>query len=747
MPFAQNYLLEMDFDFLPKLPKSNLDDRTFKDLVEECVLRIPRYCPEWTNHNPGDPGITLIELFAWLTDQMLLRFNQVPRRNYVAFLELLGIRLNPPTPARCSLTFYLSRAQPSEVRIPVNTEVATIRTETEEAVIFTTDRELVIGNPQFKHLLTADIEQDTPQSLRDRTPANNLWHDLDETLLFDQSMTGNCFYLVLEDPENSIEGNVIAINFKGEAARTTGINPDDPPRKWEAWNGKTWQPILRSQDDDKTKGFSFSEIAQPLDGADVVLHLPQVWPKSNFGTNYSGHWIRCVYTINHEAQPSYSSSPSIVGLTVRAIGGAMDATQCIRITEELLGLSNGKAGQVFELRSQPVLERNSQLREYIQLRLASGEIEDWVEVPDFAESGAENPHYTINSQTGTVQFGPLIREPGHLKQSTQQRRHLQQGSRIVRQENSQRASLPSSTTENTLLERQYGRVPPLGSEIYMLAYRTGGGSRGNVQAGKITIIKNSIPYVKNVINYEPACGGSDAESLDEAVIRVPSLLRTRESALIPEDFERLAIRAATGAVARAHCLTKPEHTTAGIVRLLIVPNKADTDNYDFSKGMKPEEYFALSDELITEILDYMSDRKPLGVQIKLESPEYVGVSVETEVILEPKYNNPRDREEIRSLLLSTLYRFLNPLVGGLLGKGWELGRPLYPSDIFAVCQQIPGVRYLGAVKLYGLRKFDTEWFRADIPELEIDPGPLGMICSWEDENPQVGSVHQIEFRD
>ncbi|MEM7713573.1 MAG: hypothetical protein AAF349_08360, partial [Cyanobacteria bacterium P01_A01_bin.68] len=67
----------MEFDFLPKLPNSNLDDRTFQDLVDECILRIPRYCPEWTNYNPGDPGITLVELFAWLTDQMLLRFNQI----------------------------------------------------------------------------------------------------------------------------------------------------------------------------------------------------------------------------------------------------------------------------------------------------------------------------------------------------------------------------------------------------------------------------------------------------------------------------------------------------------------------------------------------------------------------------------------------------------------------------------------------------------------------------------------------
>ena len=81
------------------LPKENLDDRTFEDLVAECILRIPRYCPEWTDFNPSDPGITLIELFAWLTDQMLMRFNRVPRRNYVTFLELLGIKLQPPAPA------------------------------------------------------------------------------------------------------------------------------------------------------------------------------------------------------------------------------------------------------------------------------------------------------------------------------------------------------------------------------------------------------------------------------------------------------------------------------------------------------------------------------------------------------------------------------------------------------------------------------------------------------------------------
>ena len=68
---------------------------------------IPRYAPEWTNHNPSDPGITLLELAAWMTDLIIYRLNQVPDKNYVAFLNLLGIRLRPPRSARGLLQFKL----------------------------------------------------------------------------------------------------------------------------------------------------------------------------------------------------------------------------------------------------------------------------------------------------------------------------------------------------------------------------------------------------------------------------------------------------------------------------------------------------------------------------------------------------------------------------------------------------------------------------------------------------------------
>jgi predicted phage baseplate assembly protein len=753
----------MDFEFLPKLPKSNLDDRTFKDLVEECILRIPRYCPEWTNHNPSDPGITLIEMFAWLTDQMLLRFNQVPRRNYVAFLELLGIRLNPPSPATCELTFYLSAAQTQEVRIPQFTEVATVRTETEEAVIFTIDKELVIGNPQIKYLFGADTAAETipNQDLRNLNPYNRRWQDLEETLLFNEpSMPGNCFYLVLSESENSIAGNAIAITFKGEAARTTGIDPNNPPLRWQAWDGQKWVNVLRVRGDDKTKGFSFNGVAQPLEGADVILHLPLDLPVVSFvDTSYKGHWIRCTYVYPQEMQQPYSSSPSIVGLAVRSIGGAINATQCIRVEQELLGISNGKAGQTFELQTKPVLKREPSVGEHIRIKLP-GETsenpldwEQWQEVSDFAVSGPEDPHYNIDSQTGEVQFGPLVREPSQLRQQIYQRGKVQPVGRIVRRDDHKADNLAtytppsvSNTAGEIALERQYGKVPPPGSEIYMMAYRTGGGTTGNVKDSKITVIKNSIPYVKSVINYKDAYGGTDPESLDEAAIRVPELLRTRECGVTPEDFERIA-RTASKLVARAHCLTKPEHTTAGIVRLLIVPQMVNLDNFDFRGGMNPDAEFALSEELKKEIKYYMSDRKPLGVQIKLEEPEYIGVSVRAEIILEPQYNNPRDKEKIRDNVLIAIYRFLNPLVGGFEGKGWDLGRSVYSSDIVAVCQKIPGVRYLGKVELFRLSQFNSEWLREDFSEAEIDPGSLGLICSWNDQNLQLNSGHTIEFRE
>jgi predicted phage baseplate assembly protein len=276
----------------------------------------------------------------------------------------------------------------------------------------------------------------------------------------------------------------------------------------------------------------------------------------------------------------------------------------------------------------------------------------------------------------------------------------------------------------------------------MMAYRTGGGTRGNVQAKKLTLTRTSLPYIQSVTNHRSAQGGTDAESLSEAVMRVPQVLRTRDRAITPEDFEVLAIQAGRGKIARSHCLTSISAQDAGKVRLLLVPQVEPTAAV-IEQGINPETMMTLSLDVRYQIETFLNDRKTLGVQVVLQEPEYVRVCVQTEVSLEPQYNTPRAQEDILLQLRVLLYRFLNPLTGGMDGKGWPLGSPLYVSDIIAVCQKVIGVRHLGVVRLFELQKHGNQWARLPPADAGIYPGALGLIASWEDDVQGLG--HNISL--
>ncbi len=109
------------------LPAPNLDDRRFSDIVEEAKKQIPRYCPQWTDFNDSDPGITLIQLMAWMTESIIYRLNRVPGKNFINFLRLMGIDLRPPQPARAWLVFIPAEgAEENQVpSIPAGTNVST----------------------------------------------------------------------------------------------------------------------------------------------------------------------------------------------------------------------------------------------------------------------------------------------------------------------------------------------------------------------------------------------------------------------------------------------------------------------------------------------------------------------------------------------------------------------------------------------------------------------------------------------
>ena len=87
----------------------NIDDRSYDSIVAEMRTRIARYTPEWkpvwTDLNDSDPGITLLQVFAWLAEMLAYRMNQVPELNYLKFLQLLGIELRPAEPAEAEITF------------------------------------------------------------------------------------------------------------------------------------------------------------------------------------------------------------------------------------------------------------------------------------------------------------------------------------------------------------------------------------------------------------------------------------------------------------------------------------------------------------------------------------------------------------------------------------------------------------------------------------------------------------------
>src|SRR5688572_7721248 len=136
------------------LPAPNLDDRRFQDIVDEAKRRITRHCPDWTDHNVSDPGVALVELFAWMTEMTLYRLNQVPDRLYAKFLDLVGIELFPPSPATTDLTFWLSAPAEQTVVVPGGTQVATVPGRSGGAIVFMTDDDLEIVVPDFFAFLT-----------------------------------------------------------------------------------------------------------------------------------------------------------------------------------------------------------------------------------------------------------------------------------------------------------------------------------------------------------------------------------------------------------------------------------------------------------------------------------------------------------------------------------------------------------------------------------------------------------------
>jgi predicted phage baseplate assembly protein len=640
------------------LPSPNLDDRRFQQFVDDAKRYIQQRAPEWTDHNVSDPGITLVETVAHMADQVVYRLNRVPEKNHLAFLDLIGITLFPPTAARTDVTFWLSAPLSEPVRLPSGTEVATSRTENEEAVVFATEDELTVVPCELQYL----VVQNGGKGAVDRTADLAEGGDL---LCFTESPRPDDSMLL--GLSAAIPHCAVAVTLDSRVDGV-GVDPRQPPLVWEAWTADGWTAC--EVDRDGTGGLN-----RP---GEVVLHVPGGHTLSRTGRREAG-WLRCRVTEPLPGQPFYTTSPTVRSVEAFTVGGTTGVVHAETVRDETLGESTGLPGQRLRLAHFPVVGDVPALR--LQVAEANGWT-NWDAVGHFAASGPYDRHITLDAATGEIAFGPAVREPdGSL--------------------------------------RQYGAVPPMGAAIRVRRYRTGGGRAGNVARGTIQVLRNSVPYVADVVNREAAKGGVDGETVAEAKARAPITLRAQDRAVTLRDYEELARRAAPE-TARITCLTaEPDEHGAHAVRVLVVP-QAVTD----PGGRLRFEQLVPDDALLKRITDYLDDRRLIGTRLAVGPPYYQGVTVVATV----HAFRGTDTELVRQRAHDALYRHLDPLTGGAGGTGWGFGRPVQAGEVFAVLQRVPGVELVDEVLLHPADPLTGK--RGD-PTERIDLEPPSLVFSFD----------------
>jgi predicted phage baseplate assembly protein len=638
-----------------------IDDRTFADLVTEARTRIPRYTPEWTDLNESDPGMTLVELFAWMTELLVYRLGKVPQLNYLKFLELIGFELTPAAPAQAEVTFPMQAGYLlSSAIVPMATQVTTNAPDDQGPVIFETDRALValtaaldavqvMEPPMFKDASAANNDAKTgfaPFGNLAR-PGAALLFGFKSTLPFPELELDLAFYT------QPTSGTVAPAHCSGGISALSGVIV------WEYWNGSDWvmMPLV---EDDTAALTQDGHIRVQLPSAGSVF-LGTMGVK----TDVPRYWIRARLD-----QSNYQLPPRL--LAVRT--NTASATQAQTIAFEILGGSNGRPDQVFTTSSKPILDGT------MVLDVDEGEgFVTWTLVPDFFGSGPDDMHYVLDRSTGEVRFG----------------------------------------------DGKQGRIPVASvgdpQNVRATSYRVGGGQRGNVGAGTLTSLLGAIQGVAadKITNLFAGGGGADEESLADAMVRAPGMLRTRDRAVTPEDFERLAVE--SGAVARAKALPLrhpdfPTMQVPGVVSVVVVPNvpgPAPTPNPVTLKA----------------VCTYLDSRRLLTTELYVMPPRYRTITITAQLIAQ----DDADLASVQESASATIDRYFDPLVGGedssatVAGSGWPFGGGIYYSQV------IRRLLVTGVKRIASLTMQLDEQVADPCTDLMIDPDEL-----------LVSGDHQIE---
>ncbi|MEV6279192.1 baseplate J/gp47 family protein [Nocardia sp. NPDC051832] len=665
-----------------RIEPPNLDDRTWQDLVAETRALIPRYAPQWTDHNPSDPAIALIELFAFLVEGLTYRLNRVPDKHYLAFLNLLGITRNPPTPASTYLTFTSGAGI---VTVPAGTQAQTPASETEQPVVFETGEParvlpialrkaviigpvtgdppdlsytdasaVLVGPPTGKHLVTLAKNQTVHlcfgfgQATTEEIPLR--------ILLYRTAVAGQvsvtCAYSTKDkDPHKWAE--VAGVLDGTEGLQHNGTLRSKPPADWFAQRPTADRP--------ENPGWKRVATAGP------ALTEPQ-------------HWLGV--RIANKTQ-----APVTVGFDRFLFNAALAHNALTIATPEILGNGNGQPFQQFSLPHRPLYEPGGGSGLAVEVGTGTPtQWREWTRVADLPAGAHEV--YRADPVTGEILFGNFDEKTGE----------------------------------------GHGSVPPQGCLVRARTYRhIAGGGSGNIAAGRIATVAGANPAgITGVTNLGPGLDGSDEETIDETLRRAPEVLKTRDRAVTVEDYENLA-RAATTDVVTARCLPPRLHeesgprngkpwTFAGMTRapgtvhVIVVTDQGPSEP-------RP----APSPVVLAEVRDYLDRRRDLTAALTVVGPRYLPVKVTAVLnVWKSALNAGADEKQVRTDTENLINAYLHPTRGGPDGAGWAPGQPVFAADLFRAIMPPENIAYIGTLQI-----------QAEIPLYHFPPfNPTGTVDDW-----------------
>ncbi len=682
------------------LPNPILDDRSFAQLRDELIRRIPVYNPEWTDHNASDPGITLIELFSYLGENLLYRFNQIPEATKLTFLRMLQLPLAPPRAAAGIVTF--SAKAVAGVLVETATEVKagsiSFSTETEARALPVSFRSFIkrtssaptegeeqLYFQQSLERLGLPIDANVAAFETSELLAPGEGDPLDVGAAIDRRLwiavlvDGDFDPADVRDAWSGDEGMLLNVGFVPDAEAPTAFERDACPGEgahrdrssveWRASTGSVvdGKPVYASLRvaGDETGGFARSGVVRLELPADATTLGPFADPDVEGAYDFPPpiddetkekllFW--CFAFVDEQSTP-----PRVLHV---APNGA-SVTQSVKARAELLGTGNGQPEQTFSLVHPSPLSGTVAL----QVEEPDG-WREWSEVDSFDASGESSRHFVLDREGGVVRFGNGIR----------------------------------------------GQIPQVGQRVRVTSYRYGGGAAGNVAAGAITKVARSGVKVTNPL---PATGGADREAIANALDRIPSELRRRDRAVTRGDFRELALITPGVHVGRAECLPRyflhveagKEAVNAeapGVVTVVVWP-KEDVANPDAPRPTRP---------MLDAVCAWLDTKRLITTELYVVPPTYRRIAVMVGFEIKDGFGI----EAVRRWVELVLRQYLAPLPPyGPEGEGWPLGRAIHAAELEAAAVQVDGVRFLNGLRVAEWR--GGAWNEVEVVELAAHEVP------------------------